>query len=102
MGEEEVGIEFFGNPLMLGELLAVVGRQRVNAGRKKASTLCPRLCNMEGHRHLHSYISDSKFRKLEAGSIFPAQHRWSHINAPAHTTNTKPAPIRYPSVSQPA
>ena len=32
MGEEEVGPKLAGDALMLSELLAVVGRQRVNAG----------------------------------------------------------------------
>ena len=31
MREEEVGIELFGDSFMVGELLAVVGRQRMNA-----------------------------------------------------------------------
>jgi hypothetical protein len=35
MSEEEVSTEFLGDPLMLGELFAVVGRYRVNTGRKR-------------------------------------------------------------------
>ena len=35
MGEEEVCVEFFGDALVLGELLAVVGRQRVDTGCKR-------------------------------------------------------------------
>jgi len=35
MGEEEVGIESPGDSFMLGELLAVIGRQRMNAGRER-------------------------------------------------------------------
>ncbi len=35
MGEEEVGIERLGDSLMLGERLAVVDRQRMDAGRKR-------------------------------------------------------------------
>lgn len=34
MSEVEVGAERLGNPFMLSELLAVIGRQRMNAGRK--------------------------------------------------------------------
>jgi len=37
MSEEKVGVEFVGNSLMLGKLLAVVSRQRVNAGAKGVS-----------------------------------------------------------------
>jgi hypothetical protein len=37
MSEEEVGIEFFGDTLMLGKLLAVVSRQRANTGCKSVS-----------------------------------------------------------------
>lgn len=35
MGKEEIGIEFPCDPFVLGELLAVAGRQRMNAGRKR-------------------------------------------------------------------
>ena len=35
MGEEEVGAKFCGDPLMLGELFSIVGRQRVNIGCKR-------------------------------------------------------------------
>lgn len=35
MGEEEVGIEYLGDSLMASELLAVIGRQRMDAGRKR-------------------------------------------------------------------
>jgi len=35
MGEEEVGIAHLGDSLMASELLAVVGRQRMDAGRKR-------------------------------------------------------------------
>ena len=35
MGEEEVSPEVLGDPLMLSELLAIVGRQRMNTGRKR-------------------------------------------------------------------
>ena len=35
MREVEVGPEFAGDALMLCELLAVIGRQRVNGGRKR-------------------------------------------------------------------
>jgi hypothetical protein len=32
MGEEVVGAKLLGNPLVLGKLLAVIGRQRMNKG----------------------------------------------------------------------
>ena len=35
VSEVEVRVEFFGDTLVLGELLAVVGRQRVNIGCKR-------------------------------------------------------------------
>ena len=35
ISEEEVGIKLLGDPLMLCELLPIVGRQRMNAGRKR-------------------------------------------------------------------
>jgi len=35
MGEEEVDIESLGDAFMLGKLLAVIGRQRMNTGRKR-------------------------------------------------------------------
>ncbi len=35
MSEEEVGVKLLGDPLMLGELLPIVGRERVNAGCKR-------------------------------------------------------------------
>ena len=35
MSEVEIGIERFGNPLVLGELFSVVGGQRMNTGRKR-------------------------------------------------------------------
>jgi len=35
MGEEEIGIKCLCNSLMLGELLAIICRQCVNAGRKR-------------------------------------------------------------------
>lgn len=51
MGEEEVCIEISGDTLMLGELLAVVGRQRVNAGSKRRQQrdhgIRDRLCGLE-------------------------------------------------------
>jgi urease alpha subunit len=37
MGKEDIGIEFACDPFVLGELLAVVGRQRMNAGDKGVS-----------------------------------------------------------------
>lgn len=53
MSEEEVGIEFLGDALMLGELLAVVGGQRVNAGCKWPQHtdhgIRDRLCGLERH-----------------------------------------------------
>ena len=35
MSEEEVSIKLLGKPIMLGELSAVVSRQRMDAGRKR-------------------------------------------------------------------
>ena len=35
MGEEEVSAEFLGDPLMLSELLSIVGRERMNVGCKR-------------------------------------------------------------------
>jgi hypothetical protein len=37
MGKEEAGVEFACDPLVLGKLLTVVGRQRMNAGRERRS-----------------------------------------------------------------
>ena len=53
MGEEEIGIEFLGNPLMVSELLTVVGRERMNAGGKgrqqRDHCLGDRLCHLDRH-----------------------------------------------------
>lgn len=53
MSEEELCIELPGDPLMLGELLAVIGRQRVNAGGKRREQrdhgIGDRLCGLERH-----------------------------------------------------
>jgi hypothetical protein len=53
MSEEEVGIKFVGNSFVLGELLAIVGRQGLDAGRKRLEQtdhgFRDGLCGLERH-----------------------------------------------------
>ena len=56
MGEEEVGIEFLGDPLMLSELLSIVGRERMYAGRKRRQQRDHGLGN--GLRRLERHVGD--------------------------------------------
>ena len=62
MGEVEFGLKFAGDALMLGELLAIVGRQGMNTGRERRQQRDH--CVRDRLRRLERHVSNQRVAGL--------------------------------------